>query len=84
MASGSQVQASLFGISLILSLRGDSVQGFYTKWYEVLQPTKKVHEDCILENVYKMRLRDSEQLKCSVALYTQDTVLKGRNPAVFD
>ena len=34
----------------------------------------------ILEELYKMRLTDSKQLKSTMALYTQDTVQKGVEP----
>ena len=46
---------------------------------------KKIPEDGILEILSKMRLRDSEQLKSTLALYTEDTVLqKKKNPAFLD
>ena len=31
--------------------------------------------------IYKMRLRDSDPLKSTLALYTQDTVSKGEEPS---
>ena len=51
-----------------ISLRGDNVEGFDTKWDQVFLSMKRVPEDGILENIFKIRLRDSEQLMSTVAL----------------
>ena len=34
-------------------------------------------EDDVLESMFKLRIRDSDQLKTTSALYNQDTVQKG-------
>ena len=73
--SGSLAQPILFWISLILY----NVQRFDTKRDEILHLMKKIPEDCV--NFFKMRLRDSEQLTSTVALYTQDTLQKGEEPS---
>ena len=68
LVSRSQVQAGLLEISLILR----EFQGFDTKWDKVLLSMKKIPEDRILQFLYKMRLGDSEQLKWTLALCTQE------------
>ena len=45
------------------SLHGDDGQGFYTRWDEVLLSIHQVPSDEILESLYKMRTRESDQLK---------------------
>ena len=62
--------------------RGDNVQGVDTMWDEVLVSIERT-EDGILDNLYKMRLRDSGKWKSSSALYTQDTVQKGRGTQLY-
>ena len=43
-----------------------------TRWDGVLQPIKEMPQDYILESLYKMRKRESEQLKAVLALYDHD------------
>ena len=45
---------------------------FHTRWVEVLFMMSEMPQEHILESVYKMRIRDSEQLKTVLALYDQD------------
>ena len=52
--------------------RADDVQGVATRWHEVLVSMKEMPQDNVLESLYKMRRRDSEQLKTILALYDQD------------
>ena len=63
-----------------VSVRGDDVQGFGTRWDEVLLSIKETPQDHILESMYKMRIRDSEQLKTVLALYDQDIEQKDVPP----
>ena len=51
--------ADLFSVTL----RDDNVQEFDTRWYEVLLSMSKIPSDDILERLYKLRIRESEQLK---------------------
>ena len=55
--------------------------GFDTRWYEVLLSTPEVPSDIILEGLYKVRTRDSDQLKTVLALYDQDNEQKTTNPS---
>ena len=55
-----------------VTLRGDDVLGFDTRWDEVLLSTEEVPSDKNLESLYKMRIRKSDQLKTVLALYEQD------------
>ena len=51
--------ADLFSITL----RSDDVQEFDTKWDEILSSMTKIPPDDILESLYKLRIRESDQLK---------------------
>ena len=51
--------ADLFSITL----RNDSVQDFDTRWVEILLSMTKIPTDDVLESLYKMRIRKSDQLK---------------------
>ena len=46
-----------------IALRGDDVQGFDTRWDEVLLSIQQVPSDDILERLCRMRMRGSDQLK---------------------
>ena len=58
-----------------VTLRGDDVQGFDTQWDEVLSSVGETPKDDTLESMYR-KLRDSEQLKTTFALYNRDTLQK--------
>ena len=60
--------ADLFSITL----RNDNVQEFDTRWDEVLLSMSKIPSDDILENLYKMRIRESDQLKTLLELYDRE------------
>ena len=47
--------------------RGDDVEGFDTGWDEVLLSTHEVPSDAILESLYKMQIRESDQFKTVLA-----------------
>ena len=51
--------AELFSITL----RDDNVQKFDTRWDEVLTSISKIPSDDVLESLYKLRTRESDQLK---------------------
>ena len=61
--------------------RGDDVQGFDTRWSEVLLSTHEVLSDSILERLYQMRIRESDQLQTALALYDQDINQKNMTPS---
>ena len=51
--------ADLFSVTL----HDDNFQEFDTRWDEVLQSMSKIPSDDILESLYKLRVRESVQLK---------------------
>ena len=56
--------AELFSITL----RNDNVQDFGTRWDEILLSLTKIPPDDVLESLYKLRIRDSDQLKTVLEL----------------
>ena len=60
--------ADLFSITL----RNDNVQEFDTRWDEILLSMTKIPSDDILESLYKLRIRESDQLKTVLELYDMD------------
>ena len=60
-----------YWIMLIYSvtLRDDNVQEFDTRWDEVLLSMSKNPSDDVLESLYKLRIRESAQLKTVLELY---------------
>ena len=51
--------ADLFSITL----RNDGVQDFDTRWDENMVSMSKISPDEVLESLYKLRIRESDQLK---------------------
>ena len=45
------------------TLRVDNIQEFDTRWDEVLLSMTKIQSDEFLESLYKLRIRESDQLK---------------------
>ena len=60
--------ADLFSVTL----RDDNVQEFDTRWAEVLLSMSKIPSDEILESLYKLRKRESDQLKTALVLYDME------------
>ena len=56
--------AELFSITL----RNDNVQDFGTRWDEILLSLTKIPPDDVLESLYKLRTRESHQLKTVLEL----------------
>ena len=54
-----------------VTLRGDDVQGFDTRWCEVLLSIKEMHQDIVLGSLHKMRTRDPEQVDTVLAPYDE-------------
>ena len=52
-----------------VTLHGDDVQDFDTRWDEVLLSISQEPTDDILESLYNMRIRESDQLKTVIAMY---------------
>ena len=50
-------------------LRNDYIQEFDSKWIEILSSMTQITTDDILENLYKLRIRESEKLKTVWELY---------------
>ena len=57
--------ADLFAVVL----RNDDIQEFDSKCDEILLSMTQIPSDDILENLYKLRMRDSEKLKTVSELY---------------
>ena len=60
--------ADLFSVTL----REDNVEEFDARWYEVIQSMSMIPFDDILESLYKLRIRESAQLKTVVELYDKE------------
>ena len=60
--------ADLFSVTL----RDDNVQEFDTRWEEVLRSVSKIPSDDVLESMYKLRIRESAQLKTVLELYEME------------
>ena len=54
-----------------ITSQGDGIQDFDTRWDQVLLSTSEVPND-ILEILYKMRKRESDQLQTVLAMYEQE------------
>ena len=65
--------ADLFSVTL----RDDNVQEFDTRWDKVLCPMTKNPSDEIMESLYKLRIRESDQLKsvwnCTTWIFIRET-----------
>ena len=57
--------ADLFSVTLY----DDNIQEFDTRWDEVLLSIATIPSDDILESLYKLRIRESDQLKTVLELY---------------
>ena len=57
--------ADLFSVTF----HDDNVQEFDTRWDEVLLSMSKIPSDDVVENIYKLRVRESAQLKTVLELY---------------
>ena len=54
------------------SRRNDDVQEFDTRWDEILLSMTKIPSDDILESLYTLRIRESDQLKTVLEMYDMD------------
>ena len=60
--------ADLFSVTL----RNDDVQDLDTRWDEIQLSMTKIPTDDVLESLYKMRIRESDQLKTVLELYDME------------
>ena len=60
-------------------LQNNNIQGFDTKWDEILSMTQ-IPSDDILESLYKLRIRESEKLKTVLELYNLEIHQKKAGP----
>ena len=51
-----------------ITLRHDDVQEFDTGWDEILLSMTKIPPDAVLQSLYKLRIRESDQLKTVLEL----------------
>ena len=63
-----------------VALRNDNVKEFDTKWDETLLSMTQIPSDDILENLYKLRIRESEKLKTVLELYNMEIHQKKAEP----
>ena len=68
--------AGLFSVTL----RNDDVQDFDTRWDDILLSMTKIPSDEILESLYKLRIRESDQLKTVSGLYDMEIHQKISKP----
>ena len=50
----------------------DDIQDFHTRWDQALLSTSEVPNNKILENLYKMREQESDQLQTVLVVYEQE------------
>ena len=55
----------------ISSQRGDT-QDFDTRWGQALPAASEIPKENVLESLYKMRIRESVQLRTVLAMYEQE------------
>ena len=67
--------------SFSITLRNDDVQEFDTRWDEIPVSMTKIPPDDILESLYKLRVRESDQLKTVLELYDMEIRQKISRPA---
>ena len=58
--------------SFSVTLRDDNIQKFDTRWDGILLSMTKNSSDEILESLYKLRIRESDQLKNVLELYDME------------
>ena len=66
-----------------IALRNDDVQEFDKRWDEIQLSTTKIRPDDVLESVYELRTRVSDQLKTELELYDMEIHQKISKPVFF-
>ena len=67
-----------------ITLRNDDVQEFDSRWDEILLSMSKIPTDDVLESLYKLRIRESDQLKRVLELYDLEIHQRYRNQIIRD
>ena len=65
-----------------IGLRNDDVQDFETRWYQIVLSMTKIPSDDVLERPYKLRIRESDQLKTVLELYDMEIHQRYRCPII--
>ena len=65
---------------LSVTLHDDNIQEFDTRWDEVLLSMTQIPSDDFLESLYKLRTRESDQLKNVLELYDMEIHQKKAGP----
>ena len=65
-----------------ITLRNDNVQEFDTKWDDILFSMTKIPSDDVLESLYTLRVRESDQLKNVLELYDMEIHQRYRCPII--
>ena len=65
---------------LTINLRNDDIQELDTIWDEMLLSMRKVPTDDLLESLYKLRIRESDQVKAVLELYDLEIHQKKLGP----
>ena len=55
-----------------ITRRNDDVQEFDTSWDEILLSMTKITPDDVLESFYKLRIRESDQIKTVLELFDKE------------
>ena len=63
-----------------VALRNDNIQELETKWDEILLSMTQITSDDILENLYKLTVRECEKLKTVLDLYNMEIHSKKAGP----
>ena len=58
-----------------------TLQGFDTRWDEVLLSLKELLQDNIFESLYRLRIREFEQLKTVLAICNKENEQMGLEPS---
>ena len=69
------------GLLMSVTLRGDDMQGFDTRWDEVLLSIEEAPQVHIPESMYKRRIRESERLETVSSLNDQATEHEDTRPS---
>ena len=56
---------------LNVSLQGDDIQYFVTRWGQASLSASEIPKEDVLESLYKMRIREPLQLQTVLAMYDQ-------------
>ena len=66
---------------LSITVHGDDIQDSDTRWDQAPFSTIEFHNDKILESLYKMRIRASDQLRTVLAMYEQEITQDRSTPS---